>query len=165
MAWTDALKRVKDPFFALIFAVPLVRVMMHSGNNSNEYLSMPIALAQSMSQVFNQAWPLIDAFVGALGSFIAGSNTVSNMLFALFQYSIAENLGISRIIVVSLQNIGGAVGNMICVHNIIAACATVGLVGVEGMLIKRNLIPMSIVALITGIIGLILLLFFAPGLF
>jgi len=164
-AWTEALQRVIRPSIALLFAVPLVRIMIYSGNNPNDYLSMPIAMAQSMVHIFNKAWPLIDTVVGALGAFIAGSNTVSNMLFALFQYSIAEQLEISRIIVVSLQNVGGAIGNMICVHNIIAACATVGLVGVEGLLIKRNLIPMSIAALLAGIIGLILITFVAPGLF
>ena len=44
---------------------------------------------------------------------------------------------------------------MICVHNVIAACATVGLVGVEGILIKKNLIPMTIYGLIVGLVGLI----------
>jgi len=165
VAWGEALKRIKGPFIALIFAVPLVRIMMQSGTNPSDYLSMPIAMAQSMVYIFKGAWPLIDTFVGALGAFMAGSNTVSNMLFALFQYSIADNLGISHIIVVSLQNVGGALGNMICVHNVIAACATVGLIGVEGLLIKRNLIPMTFAAIIVGIIGLILAFIIVPGLF
>ena len=165
VAWGEALKRIKGPFIALIFAVPLVRLMMQSGTNPHEYVSMPIAMAQAMANVFQGAWPIIDTFVGALGAFMAGSNTVSNMLFALFQYSIADNLGISHIIVVSLQNVGGALGNMICVHNIIAACATVGLIGVEGLLIKRNLIPMTFVAILAGVIGLILTFIIVPGLF
>jgi lactate permease len=118
-----------------------------------------------MTNLFKGAWPLVDSFVGALGSFMAGSNTVSNMLFSVFQYSIAEQLELSRIIIVSLTNIGGAIGNMICVHNIIAATATVGLVGVEGILIRRNLIPMSIYGVTVGIIGLILVYFIVPGLF
>ncbi len=165
VAWQEALKRIKGPFIALIFAVPLVRIMMQSGTNPNEYLSMPIAMAQSMVQVFKDAWPVIDPFVGALGSFIAGSNTVSNMLFSLFQYSIADNLELSHIIVVSLQNVGGALGNMICVHNVIAACATVGLIGVEGLIIKRNLIPMSFAAVLVGTIGLILVFTIGQGVF
>ncbi len=164
-AWGEALKRIKGPTIALIFAVPLVRIMMHSGTNPNDYLGMPIAMAQAMAQLFKEAWPLIDTFIGALGAFMAGSNTVSNMLFSLFQYSIADNLNLSHIIVVSLQNIGGALGNMICVHNIIAACATVGLIGVEGLLIKRNLIPMTFAAIIVGVIGLILAFVLAPVLF
>ena len=113
-------------------------------------------MATAMSGIFQGSWPAIDAFIGALGSFMAGSNTVSNMLFSLFQFSIAEQQGMSTILLVSLQNIGGAMGNMICVHNVIAACATVGLVGVEGLLIRRNLLPMAIVGGIVGIIGLIL---------
>jgi lactate permease len=155
-AWGEALKRIKNPLIALVFAVPMVRIMMQSGNNPDGILSMPIAMASAMTGIFKGAWPLVDAFVGALGSFMAGSNTVSNMLFSLFQFSIAEQLGISTILVVSLQNIGGALGNMICVHNVIAACATVGLVGVEGLLIRRNLIPMVLVGMLVGIIGLIL---------
>ena len=165
VSWGEAIKRIKGPFIALMFAVPLVRIMMQSGTNPNEYLSMPIAMAQSMASVFQGAWPLVDSFVGALGSFMSGSNTVSNMLFSLFQYSIADNLGISHILIVSMQNVGGALGNMICVHNVIAACATVGLIGVEGLLIKRNLIPMTIAAIIVGIIGLILTFVLVPGLF
>jgi lactate permease len=165
VAWGEAVKRIKGPFIALIFAVPMVRIMMQTGTNPENYLSMPISMAKSMVQVFSSSWPLVDAFIGALGAFMAGSNTVSNMLFSLFQYSIADSLGISHLIVVSLQNIGGALGNMICVHNVIAACATVGLVGVEGLLIKRNLIPMTIVALFVGIAGLILVSVIVPGLF
>jgi lactate permease len=165
VAWGEAVKRITGPFIALIFAVPMVRIMMQTGTNPENYLSMPISMAKSMVQVFSSSWPLVDAFIGALGAFMAGSNTVSNMLFSLFQYSIADSLGISHLIVVSLQNIGGALGNMICVHNVIAACATVGLVGVEGLLIKRNLIPMTIVALFVGIAGLILVSVIVPGLF
>jgi lactate permease len=155
-AWSEAIRRIKNPFIAMIFAVPMVRIMIQSGNNPEEIMGMPIAMATAMSGIFKGAWPLVDSFVGALGSFMSGSNTVSNMLFSLFQYSVADQLGISTILVVALQNIGGAMGNMICVHNVIAACATVGLVGVEGLLIRRNLVPMSIVGLIVGIIGLIL---------
>jgi len=85
------------------------------------------------------------------------------MLFSQFQFNIAHELDISTVLIVSLQNIGGAMGNMICVHNVIAACATVGLAGVEGLLIKRNLIPMSIVGIVVGIIGLILVYTIGSG--
>jgi lactate permease len=108
---------------------------------------------------------LVSPFVGALGAFMAGSNTVSNMMFSLFQYSIADQLSISHLLVVSLQSVGGAVGNMICVHNVIAACATVGLVGVEGILIKRNLIPMTVYGLVVGLAGLVFIYLLLPGLF
>ena len=162
-SWSEAIHRIKNPLIALIFAVPMVRIMMQSGNNPQEITGMPIAMATAMSSIFQGSWPLVDAFVGALGSFMAGSNTVSNMLFSLFQFSVAEQLGFSTVLIVSLQNIGGAMGNMICVHNVIAACATVGLVGVEGLLIRRNLLPMVLVGILAGIIGLILVYTIGSG--
>ena len=165
IAWGAAIKRIKGPAIALLFAVPMVRVMMQSGHNLSGLENMPIVMARFMTDIFQSAWPLVAPFVGALGAFMAGSNTVSNMMFSLFQFSIADQLSISHILVVSLQSVGGAFGNMICVHNVIAACATVGLVGVEGILIKRNLIPMTIYGLVVGLVGLVFVFMLIPGLF
>lgn len=165
LAWGEAVKRITGPFMALLFAIPMVQIMIISGTNDNGFLSMPISMAQYMANIFSSAWPLVDAFVGALGAFMSGSNTVSNMLFSLLQYSVADNLGISHIIVVSLQNVGGSLGNMINIQKIITACAVVGLIGVEGLIIKRSIIPMIFALLITGIIGFILITFIVPGLF
>jgi len=165
LAWSAALKRIRSPFMALFFAIPMVQIMIISGTNDNGFLSMPVSMAQYMANIFRSAWPLVDAFVGALGAFMSGSNTVSNMLFSLLQYSVADKLGISHIIVVSLQNVGGSLGNMINLQKIITACAVVGLMGVEGLIMKRSIIPMLFALLITGIIGLILVFFVVPGLF
>jgi lactate permease len=164
-AWLGTLKSIKNPFISLIFTVPMVRIMMQSGTNPSNYLSMPVAMAQSMVQVFHGAWPLIDSFVGALGAFISGSNTVSNMLFSLFQYSIADHLKVSHIIIVGLQNVGGALGNLINVQKVVTGCATVGLIGMEGLIIKRNLIPLLFLVGLTGIIGLILVYWTGTGVF
>ena len=55
--------------------------------------------------------------------------------------SAAEQIGLGAAgagTVVALQAIGGAAGNMICVHNVVAASATVGLVNREGEIIRMN---------------------------
>jgi lactate permease len=54
---------------------------------------------------------------------------------------------------------------MINVQKIITACAVVGLTGVEGLIIKRTIIPMIIAILLAGIVGLLLVFLFIPGLF
>ena len=87
-----------------------------------------------------------------LGAFISGSNTVSNILFTSLQYETAKLLDISGVLIVALQVLGGGVGNMICVNNAVAVCATVDITGKEGTLIKRNVIPSLAYALIAGII-------------
>ncbi len=161
----ETIQKMKTPALALFFAVPLIRLMMDSGHNTSETESMPLVLAFYLVDVFQGAWPVFAPFIGILGTFISGSNTVSNMLFTLFQYSIAGSLDISRIIVVGLQNVGGAVGNMICIHNIIAVCATVGLTGMEGVIIRRNILPAIIYAIIAGVVGILLIYVFRINVF
>ena len=165
IAWRDSLKGIRNPLIALAFTVPMVRIMIQTGTNPANYMSMPVALAQSMVQVFHRAWPLVDSFIGALGAFISGSNTVSNMLFSPLHFSIADNLGVSHVILVSLQNVGGALGNLINVQKVVTGCATVGLIGLEGVIIKRNLAPLLFLVILTGIIGLLLTYLIVPALF
>ena len=53
----------------------------------------------------------------------------------------------------ALQAVGGAAGNIICVHNVVAASAVVGLVGREGAVIRKTLLPFFYYALLAGSIG------------
>jgi len=118
---------------------------------------MPLVLAAGISNMVGDFWPVIAPVVGALGAFVAGSNTFSNMMFSLFQFGTAESVGLDvhqAGMVVALQAIGGAAGNMICVHNVVAASATVGLVGKEGALIRRVLFPLSYYLLAGGVLGM-----------
>ncbi len=163
-AWKEALTKIKSPVIALLFTVPMVEAMQ-AGHSPLGWESMPIVIAHFMAQLVQGAWPVVAPYVGAFGAFIAGSNTVSNMLFGLFQYSVAEQLGISHIIILSQQNAGGAFGVLVCVFKIIAASATVGLSGVEGLLIRRNLLPLLIYGTVVGIAGLVLVYLVVPGLF
>lgn len=156
-AWSASLQQIRGPAIALVFAVPMVRLMMQSGNNPGELLSMPLVMASFIADIAGTAWPMVSPFIGVLGTFISGSNAVSNMLFSLFQYAVAEEIGISRILTVSLQQMGGGAGNMTGVHNIIAACATVGLSGVEGELLRKTIIPVIIMASIAGATGMLLI--------
>ena len=48
---------------------------------------------------------------------------------------------------VSMQCVGAAIGNMVCINNAVAASATIGTSGREGKLIKMNAIPMVIYSL------------------
>ena len=153
-AWSEAYHRVSGPFLALLFAVPMVRLMMQSGNNPLDIPGMPIAMARYAAGIFQDAWPMVSPLVAALGTFMSGSATVSNMLFSLFQFTVAGETRSSPLLIVSLQNVGAAMGNMIGVHNIIAACATVGLSGMEGELLKKNLVPAVLLCLLAGILGI-----------
>ncbi|MBS4055168.1 MAG: L-lactate permease [Thermaerobacter sp.] len=164
-AWRTTIKQLIPASIALVFAIAMVRILVQSNINLAGYDSMLITMSTFTAQVVGSAWPLISPFVGVLGAFIVGSNTVSNILFGGFQHSIAETLGISRTIVMALQVVGGAIGNMICVHNVVAACAVVGNLGQEGLIIRRNLIPAMIYTVGAGIVGMLLIYVFATGVF
>jgi lactate permease len=154
-AWSDSFKTMGGAASALLFAVPMVQVFINS--SSDRYESMPLVLADGVSSLVGGFWPIFAPIIGALGAFIAGSNTVSNMMFSLFQFGTAEAIGLGTggaAIVVSLQAVGGAAGNMIAVHNVVAASATVGLLGREGAIIRKTLIPMTYYVLTAGTLGM-----------
>ena len=93
---------------ALVFAVPMVQVFINS--KSDSLAQMPIVLADGVSTLFGSLWPLIAPTIGGLGAFIAGSNTISNMLFAFFQFSMAQKIGATEHVVVALQAVGALPG-------------------------------------------------------
>ena len=131
--------------------------MINSGLNTNEVVSMPIAMAQGMSNLMGQIYPMFAPTIGALGAFLAGSNTVSNLMLSQFQFETANFLGLSGALMVAVQSVGAAAGNMIAIHNVVAASATVGLLGKEGVIIRITIIPTLYYLVLTGIISLIFL--------
>ncbi|MED4125902.1 L-lactate permease [Halalkalibacterium halodurans] len=140
----------------LFTAVPMVRLFINSGMNNAGLESMPVELANQAAELLGGSWPLVAPFIGALGSFISGSATFSNMMFSLFQFSVADQIGANPTQVVALQVMGANAGNMICVVNVVAAASVVGLVGKEGLIIRMTLIPMMIYAGLAGVIGLLM---------
>jgi len=151
----DSWKMIVGAGFVLIFTIPMVRIYINSGSNENGIASMPLAMAEWVANNVGQIWPLFASSIGALGAFIAGSNTVSNLMFSLFQFGVAEKLAISGALIVSLQAVGAAAGNMIAIHNVVAASATVGMLGQEGNVLRKTIIPTIYYVLLTGILGLI----------
>jgi lactate permease len=141
--------------FVLLFTVPMVRILINSGVNAADLPSMPIAMARYVADSVGGVYPLLAPSVGALGAFIAGSNTVSNMMLSQFQYGVAHSLGISGALIVAVQAIGAAAGNMVAIHNVVAASATVGLLGREGSTLRKTVWPTLYYVLFTGLIALV----------
>jgi lactate permease len=139
----------------LVFTVPMVRVYINSDVNGAEMLSMPLAMAEWVAGNVGSVWPFFAPMTGALGAFIAGSNTVSNLMFSAFQFGVAERLAMSTVVIVALQAVGAAAGNMIAIHNVVAASATVGLLGKEGATLRKTILPAIYYLLVVGTLGMI----------
>jgi lactate permease len=155
-AWGYSAKSLISSAIALCTAVPMVRIFINSSQNHAGLESMPIELAKMASSAIGDIWPLFAPLIGALGSFISGSATFSNMMFSLFQFSVAEQQGMPPQLVVALQMLGASAGNMICVLSVVAAAAVVNLQGREGTIIRLTLLPMLYYVFAAGLIGLVI---------
>ncbi len=138
--------------------------MLQSGEATGG-TGMLLMLSDFTAGLAGGVYPFFAAFVGALGAFLAGSNTVSDILFGTFQYNVASELGTSRTIMLGAQAVGGAIGNLIAVHNVVAALAVVGLVGEEGRVIRLELIPLLYYGVMTGLLAMLFSYVLAPGVF
>ncbi len=162
-AWGESFKQISGAAIAIVFGLALVQIMRYSGSNdvnSEATKSMIFYMAEALSKVGQKIYVFFSPLIGILGAFVSGSNTVSDTLFTNLQYQSAMNLDLNTVIIVALQVIGGAVGNMICVNNTVAACATVGSSGKEGKIIRINLIPTAIYTAVVIIVALVALFVF-----
>jgi len=154
-AFRSSTKVLAGAGVVLVFTVPMVRVYINSDVNGAGLLSMPLAMAEWVAGNVGAVWPFFAPMTGALGAFIAGSNTVSNLMFSAFQYGVAERLAMSTVMIVALQAVGAAAGNMVAIHNVVAASATVGLLGREGDTLRKTILPTVYYLLVVGLLGLL----------
>jgi lactate permease len=154
-AFRESGKTIIGAGFVLMFTIPMVRLFINSGGNLSDLPSMPMASASMLASWFGDAFPFISPSIGALGAFIAGSNTVSNMMFSQFQYEAAVALHLSPALIIAAQAVGAAAGNMIAIHNVVAASATVGLLGQEGATLRKTILPTCYYVVTAGIVVMV----------
>lgn len=167
-SWSEALRNIAPAVIALWFAVATVMIMQRSGaavvlDNASASAGMLGVLSELTADVAGGTFPFFSGFIGAFGAFIAGSNTVSDILFGLFQYQAALDVGVPTQVVVAGQAVGGAIGNLVAIHNVVAALTVVGLIGEEGRVIRLELIPVLYYGVMTGILTLLLAYVVVPG--
>jgi lactate permease len=136
-----ALRRLAPVALALLAMLAMSRLMLHSG--------MIVTLAGEAART-GEIWPMLAPALGALGTFVTGSATASNILFTEFQLTTATALSLPTLTMVAAQGFGAAVGNIIAPHNIIAGAATVGLRGREGDILVHTVFAFVVYAAAGG---------------
>ena len=147
-AWNLTFKQVSAAIIPLCAGVGLVQLILNTDNNPQSYDSMLRMMATFFANISGESYTFVAPCIGVLGAFFSGSNTVSNILFAPLQYEAASLVGLKTQVIMALQNVGGAAGNMICINNIVAVCA------ISAMLLPG--ISGSTILLIFGIYQLVL---------
>ena len=56
----------------------------------------------------------------------------------------------------ALQNVGAAMGNMVCINNIVAVTAILGLQHQDGNILKRTAVVLLLYAVLAGTMGAVL---------
>lgn len=149
--WRESAARMRHPVLALLGALVLVRLLMVGGEKSAVML-----IGHSLAAATGGWWQYLAAYLGALGSFFAGSCTISNLTFGPIQDSIATRMGLERTTILALQSVGGAMGNMVAIHNIVAVCSVLGVGKVEGEILRRTVGPMLLYGAIAAAMALLL---------
>lgn len=140
---------------ALVPTLIMVQVFTNSGVNTSGLAAMPIFIGHELAAIFGEIWTACAPLLGSIGAFIAGSATVSTLTLGPVQESIAGSAGLPVIVVLALHMVGAAAGNIIAIHNVVAASTVAGLKHKEGHIMRKLIIPTIVYVGIAAIIGLI----------
>ncbi len=140
LIWQKTVKGSIKPTIGIYTLVAMALTMQHAG--------MTQMLAQALSANTGPIFPLLSPFIGALGAFMTGSNTNSNVVFGQLQQQTAAALQLSVPLILAAQTAGGAIGGLFAPAKVIVGCSTVPGAD-EGRVLKlATLSGLSIVLLI-----------------
>ncbi len=140
-------RRVMSSSVGIAAMVAMAVVMQHAG--------MTETLARGLSEGVGVAFPLISPWIGALGAFMTGSNTNSNVVFAALQMRTAELLGFSVALILAAQTSGGALGSVIAPTKIVVGASTGGMAGREGEVMRKMFVYTGILIALISVLTVI----------
>jgi len=148
-----SLKKSIEPFLVIASMSAVVQIMNNTGNAYYQLQSMTKTFASLFT---TQILGFMAPFIGAFGSFITGSATVSNLMFANSVYTASNFLNLNSIRIISLLLAGAGAGNMIAIADILAAKTVVG--SKENLkTIIQTILPFCLIyLLIVSLLGLVI---------
>ncbi len=144
-------QQMKKPIISLSAALVFVNLLMMGGDQS-----IVTMIGRHLAELSGDQWAFFSPFLGALGSFFSGSATISNLTFGAIQQSIALDLQLDTANILALQSVGAAMGNMVCIANIVAVATILNIADQEGAILKRTAIAMLVYGVVVAAIGAII---------
>ncbi|MFC2007676.1 L-lactate permease [Chloroflexota bacterium] len=118
-------------------------------------VGMTEVLAHGVARVTGVVFPIFSPYIGVLGCFMTGSNTNSNVMFGALQVETAVSLGISPLIIASIQSIGGSLGSAIAPAKVLIGSSLVGLNGREHEVMRKALPYCLVIVFLVGLEALL----------
>jgi len=140
----ETVKKCVPTSVGILLMVMMALVMIDSGMTSH--------IARGIADVMQGYYGLFVPAVGALGTFITGSNTNSNIMFGALQYETALLLGKSGTLFAAAQSLGGSVGVVIAPATVMLGASNVGLSGQEGTIMRMTAKYCLFSVIITGLV-------------
>jgi len=126
------LRRVMSSSVSIASMVTMAVIMQHAG--------MTDTLASGLAQGVGPYYALVAPWIGALGAFMTGSNTNSNVVFGALQMRTAELLGYSLAIILAAQTSGAALASIMAPTKVVVGASTAGMAGREGDVMRKLLV-------------------------
>lgn len=144
----DVSRRALPATLGILTMVGMAVTMEHAG--------MTRVLAEGISRVAGRSFLLASPFIGALGAFMTGSNTNSNVVFAALQQQAATLAGLNPVLALAAQTAGAAIGSTFAPAKIIVGCATVR--ASESLTLRKvvvyDAVILTALAIATGLWGM-----------
>ncbi len=118
--WAIARKTAKGSVKSTVGIITLIAMAV-----TMQLAGMTQLLAQGLGEGTGWAFPFLSPFIGALGAFMTGSNTNSNVVFGQLQLDTATALSFSVALILAAQTAGGAIGSLFAPAKVIVGSSTV----------------------------------------
>lgn len=154
---------MKESLFSVVGALIAMAALLALANLM-KVTGMLKIIAIALANVTGGLYPAFAAIIGSLGSFVGGTTTGSNIMFSALHAEACTILGLSVPVIFASQSAGGALGNMICTNNVVAACTTVGLKNSEGIVMRKVFKPICILWALYAVLTLVYVYILLPNL-
>jgi len=143
---SSTLKRAASASLSILLMVTMAVVMENAG--------MTDALARGLAQAVGRAFPLASPWIGALGAFMTGANTNSNLIFGPLQLYTARLLGYAPAVILAAQTAGASMASVLAPAKVVVGASTAGMAGREGEVLRRLFVYIGALLLLTSLLAL-----------
>ena len=125
----DTCKQMAKTVATMLGVLACAKIMGYSG--------MISTIATFFVSTLGGFYPIVAPVLGALGTFVTGSGTSSEVLFGNVQLQAAQQIGADPTWLVASNSLGTGAGKMLSPQNIAIGCAACGLTGKDGEILGR----------------------------
>jgi lactate permease len=143
LLWKTA-KTIKWTSVTIVSILILAKVMTVSG--------MISSVAVQIAHVSGAMFPSIAPLLGALGTFVTGSDTSSNILLGELQRQTAISTGYDPAWVTASNTTGATAGKMISPQSIAIACSTVGIESRQREIFRKTILYCALYVVAVGLL-------------